>query len=58
MQNLGTQDDPFKFRVAVKALRGEKAISEIATHSEVRLNQMIKREKELLKKAGSVFSKK
>ena len=53
-----TDDDNFKVRVALEAIKGERTISEIAGQFEVHPNQIIKWEKKLLENISSLFSKK
>jgi len=53
-----TDDDNFKARVALEAIKGERTISEIAGQFEVHPNRIIKWEKKLLENIPSLFSKK
>jgi transposase-like protein len=53
-----TYDNQFKARVASEAIKGERTISEIASHFEVHPNQKTKWKKQLLENVSSVFSKK
>lgn len=58
MRRRKTYDDNFKARVALEAIKGEKAIAEIASQYEVHPGQIIQRKKRLLENAADVFSKK
>jgi len=53
-----TDDDNFKERVALEAIKRERTISEIAGQFEVHPNQIIKWKKKLLENIPSLFSKK
>jgi len=58
MKKRRTDDDQFKARVALEAVKGEKTISEIAAQVEVHPNQIMKWKRQLLENAGGVFSRK
>ena len=58
MRKRKTYDDQFKARVALEAIKGEKTLSEIASHFEVHPNQITKWKKHLLQNVVAVFSRK
>lgn len=58
MRKRRTYDDQFKARVALEAIKGEKTLSEIASHFEVHPNQITQWKKQLLKNVPSLFSRK
>ena len=58
MKKRKTDDDQFKARVALEAVKGEKTISEIAAQFEVHPNQIMKWKKQVLENLGGVFSRK
>ena len=58
MRKRKTDDDNFKERVALEAIKRERTISEIAGQFEVHPNQIIKWKKKLLENISSLFSKK
>jgi len=53
-----TYDDNFKARVALKAIKGERTLSEIASQFEVHPNQITRWKKQLLENVSSIFSRK
>ena len=58
MKKRKTYDDQFKARVALEAIKGEKTLSEIASHFEVHSNQITQWKKQLLENLPSLFSRK
>lgn len=58
MKKRRTYDDNFKARVALEAIKGEKTLSEIASHFEVHPNQITQWKKQLLENVSSLFSRK
>ena len=52
-----TYDDQFKAIVALEAIKGEKTLSEIASHFEVHPNQITQWKKQLLENVPSLFSR-
>lgn len=58
MRKRKTYDDQFKAKVALEAIKGEKTLSEIASHFEVHPNQITQWKKQLLENVPSLFSKK
>ena len=58
MRKRRTYDNQFKARVALEAIKGEKTLSEIASHFEVHPNQITQWKKQLLKNVPSLFSRK
>ena len=58
MKKRRTYDDQFKARVALEAIKGEKTLSEIASHFEVHPNQITQWKKQLLENVSSLFSRK
>ena len=57
MKKRRTYDDQFKARVALEAIKGEKTLSEIASHFEVHPNQITQWKKQLLENVSSLFSR-
>ena len=58
MRKRKTYDNQFKARVTLEAIKGERTISEIASHFEVHPNQITKWKKQLLENVSGVFSNK
>jgi transposase-like protein len=51
-------DDNFKAKVALEALKGDRTISELASHYGVHPNQIRQWKQHFLENAGSIFSRK
>ena len=58
MKKRRTYDDQFKAKVALEAIKGERTLSEIASHFEVHPNQITQWKKQLLENVPGLFSRK